>query len=329
MNIVQAYTKFNNGCVVLVSGFSGSNKTKYSRFIANLFGFKLADLASFHIPLNEYDNDKNYETLKDGTKILKWDNIYESIDWNKFNAYVNSHKKDGLVVYGFGFPSKLLSFNPDFHILIKINAQNLSENRAKFIESHTSDEGDIIKKIEQDKLISEIVTRPLFKKISEESKFDKVINTNELNEEEIKQELFNYLIAIINKWLENYNKNKPQSAQSTQSVSTFKKPTNIYQTDQSRPKTHYEGEPDAYDEFYYPSKKRVLYDFNDEGIDYPPEFREKYNADKSSSVSDSYDDYDYGESEGKNKRRKSTKSKNDSSSSYSSDEAEFLFTSGE
>src|SRR5271169_4253888 len=140
MNIVQAYTKFNNGNVILISGFSGTGKTKFSKFIADLFGFKLVDLTEFYFQLEAYDKEENYETTKDGRKILKWDNIYESVDWDKFNKFVEEHKKDGLVIYGFGFPPKLLHFTPDFHILIKVAKQKLLENRAKFIEGHTPDE---------------------------------------------------------------------------------------------------------------------------------------------------------------------------------------------
>src|SRR5277367_3527710 len=152
INIVQAYTKFNNGIVILLSGFSGKGKTKYAKFIADLFGFKLVDLSKFYFPLEVYDKEENYETTKDGRKILKWDNIYESVDWDKFNAYVEEHKKDGLVIYGFGFPSKLLKFTPNFHILIKVSKQKLLENRSEFIEKHTADKTEIPKKIEQDKL---------------------------------------------------------------------------------------------------------------------------------------------------------------------------------
>lgn len=331
MNIVQAYTKFNNGLVILISGFSGSKKTIYSRFLANLFNFKLADLESFHVPIEVYDKEENYQTLKDGTKILKWDNIYDSIDWNKFNSYVEEHKKNGLIIHGFGFPSRLLNFTPEFNILIKISKQNLLMNRSKYIESHTADESEILKKIDQDRSIVDSITFPLYLKISEESKFNHIINTNNLTEDQSKDDIFNYTTGIINKMLEKYNgmtlTHKDEVKTDNQS---FQSGRNSHL---NHPKVHHDGNSYYYDEFYYPNKKRVLYDFNDEGIEYSDEYRKRFNADDSSSVSttDSLDDFEP-ESElntsKKHKKSKRSKRTNNSSSSSESD-ATFLFTTSD
>jgi hypothetical protein len=347
MNIVQAYTKFNNGLVILMAGFSGTGKTEYSRFLSELFGFKLVDLTEFYLELKEYDKEQNYETTKDGVKILKWDNIYESVNWDKFNTFVESNKKDGLVIYGFGFPTKLLKFVPDFHILVKISKQKLLENRAKFIENHTPDEKEIPKKIEEERLVLNTVTYPLYLKISEDSKFTKVINTNEMTEDQVKEELFGYLMAIINKWLTNRNSDGSQMSRpyyqrsNTSTINTSTINTNTINTSftnstnknqnnyRTKPVLHNDGNSYAYDEYYYPNKKRVLYDFNDEGIDYPSEYRNKYNADKTSSSSSSDDDDDFEpeplRSVHKSKKPKSKKSLKSSSSS-DDDDATFLFT---
>lgn len=335
MNIVQAYTKFNNGLVILMAGFSGTGKTEYSRFLSELFGFKLVDLTEFYLELKEYDKEENYETTKDGIKVLKWDNIYESVNWEKFNTFVESNKKDGLIIYGFGFPAKLLKFVPDFHILIKVSKQKLLENRAKFIENHTTDQTEIPKKIEEERLVLNTVTYPLYLKISEESKFTKVVNTNEMTKDQVKEDLFGYLMAMINKWLANRNSDGTQMSRSYPHYQKTKTNANESKNQgknqgQTKPLSHNDGNDYAYDEYYYPNKKRVLYDFNDEGIDYPSEYRKKYNADKTSSSSSS-DDF---EPEPTHESKKNTKSKNakskksliSSSSTDDDDDATFLFT---
>src|SRR5439155_20230118 len=113
MNIVQAYTKFNNQNIILISGFSGSGKTKLAQFLAKLFGFQLVGLSTFYYPEELYATDENYVLLKNGVKVLNWANIYKSVDWDKFNKYIDTVKAKGVVIHGFGFPSQLLKFKPN------------------------------------------------------------------------------------------------------------------------------------------------------------------------------------------------------------------------
>lgn len=207
MNIVQAYTKFKGQFIILISGFSGSGKTKISKFIAELFGFKHINLSQFYYPTEIFDKKDNYALLKDKTPILDWDNIYKSVDWDKFNTFINDNKQKGLVVVGFGFPTKLLHFDPNFHIHIKISKKNLLENREKYIETHATNK-DISNDKDIDKSILNNITYPLYLKINEDSKIDKYINVNDVSEDDAKEETFTYLINMIQKWLDEYNKTK-------------------------------------------------------------------------------------------------------------------------
>lgn len=305
MNIVQAYTKFKGQMIILISGFSGSGKTKLSKFLSKLFEFKYVKLNEFRLSENDYDKDENYVILKNGDKILNWDNIYASIDWNKFNDYINNNKKNGVVVDGFGFPIKLLKFETDFHIHIKINKKNLLEKREQYVKKKKLD-----RDIELDRMILNQVTFPIYVKLNEDSKIDKFVNTNDVTEEKIKEDVFFYLMQMIKRWLQNFN----ASVISDNSYSQNKIKSHEYDTIRdinkdvdkyvdkdinknkykTKPKEHYEGDSYVYDEFYYPDKKRILYDFNDEGIDYPTNYRKCFNADKkTTSESDSDSDATY------------------------------------
>ena len=137
-NIVEVYTERNKQNIILISGFSGSGKSKFGVFLSKLFNAKLTNLSEFYYSVEQYNKPENYfEKLGDKTSELDWDNIYKSVDWTTFNDHVDTHKKNGIVVTGFGFPSRLLKFKPDFHIHIKINKENLFKNRDEYIKSHS------------------------------------------------------------------------------------------------------------------------------------------------------------------------------------------------
>ena len=118
MNIVQAYTKFKGQHIILISGFSGSGKTKVSRFLSELFNFQHVNLSRFYRSKEVYDVEDNYVTMKDGYKVLDWDNIYRSVDWEKLNDFVNSSKSKGIVLVGFGFPKDLILMMNFFGLLL-------------------------------------------------------------------------------------------------------------------------------------------------------------------------------------------------------------------
>ena len=207
MNIVQAYIKFKGQYIILISGFSGSGKTKISRFIADQLNFQHVNISHFYRPFDVYDTNKNYISLKDGYKVLNWDNVYKSVDWDKLNDFVDKNKINGIVIVGFGFPKDLVKFNPDSHIHIKVSKKTLIENRNSFIEKHNTP-GKDIPVANRDIIILNSVTYPVYLKLMQDSKIDKYINTNEMSIEKSKEEVFSYLMSITNKWLkDNSHKN--------------------------------------------------------------------------------------------------------------------------
>lgn len=279
VNIVEAYLKYKGQYIILVSGFSGSGKTTIAKFLASLFKFKLINQNNYHVPKDIYDIEKNYVILKNESKVLNWDNIYESVDWDKLNSDIDNFKTQGVIVCGFGFPKSLLKFTPDCHLHIKISKQNLIKNREDYYDRNKM--VDIDREFE--KTILNQVTFPIYLKIAEESTIDKYINANDTTNEKIKEDTFSYLMFVINEWLKN---NTQFIMQSTVSQSNITHPNitqsniiqhNIQNEDGMKKRIiHNDKSGYAFDEFYYPNRKDRIYDFNDEGIDYPEDYIAKH-----------------------------------------------------
>ena len=86
MNIVEAYIKFNGQLIIIISGLSGSGKSKLAKYICNDFKLKI-------INQNDYLINKNSNNIE---------NLYNenNIDWNKFNDEINNNKSDGIIIIG-------------------------------------------------------------------------------------------------------------------------------------------------------------------------------------------------------------------------------------
>lgn len=312
MNIVEAYTKFNKQCVILISGFSGSGKTKLAKFIASRFGFKFGMLEDYYYPESVFDKDDNYVEIKTSEpnsviRVLDWDNIYKSIDWVSFNTFVNEHKTKGIVISGFGFPTDKLDFISNFHIRITISKQKLIEKRTKYLDKKESDDIEFFSKN-----ILSVTGVPYFNqytygyylKLLEDSKIDTKINVDDTIDENVSTKkmndmAFDYLITNIGKWLTEYNQRLKSMSRSKPNMAQY---------------SNYYAKSNAFDNFYYGGRNRI-YDFDENGVNYPEEYLEKHKNlewDLLPSVTDSDD---------------STDSVNSVSNLVSdSDDAEFLFT---
>lgn len=282
MNIVEAYLKFRGQYIILISGFSGSGKSALGEFIANLFGFELVKLERFEYSKDEFDREENYITLKNNIKVLDWDNIHKSINWNKFTEHINALKsKTGLVITGFGFPTSLLRFEPDVHIHLKTSKKILIEKREKYMETHLDDPFRKLGKDYNSTMVLTLntVTYPHYLDFMKESKIDKFINGNELSEKGINDEAFSYLMHHTEKWLTDH----PRTPTSTQTSQTSQ-PTQTSYAQIPRPQIPQPQIPQPfidrnlknpmYDEYFHTKRKR--FDFNEEGIDYPLDYKEEF-----------------------------------------------------
>ena len=201
MNILEAYIKFNEQLIILISGFQGSGKGKLADQIKSLFKIDIINTNNYYI--------KNYNKtvkLHDGTEIVDWDNI-DSIDWERLNRNINNKKKEGIIIVGFAFPTEKLDFSPDFHLHVKISKQNLIERRHEYIEQHPDTKLKELKDSHIDLMILNQITFPHYISYNEKSKINKFLNANENTSEQLFDISYDYMIEEIQKFINGYNKN--------------------------------------------------------------------------------------------------------------------------
>lgn len=311
MNIVEAYTKYKNQFIIAISGLSGSGRSDVSKFVADKFKFELVKLRKFELSKDDFDKESNYVELESGSKILDWDNIDISIDWEKFNQYVNSVKSKGVIIVGFGFPTDKIDFDIDAHIHIKISKPNLEAKRKEYLESHQSDPVNMLEDLGTKLSGSEYADIEIqhFIKARNDSKIDKYINANELSLEEMIDRTFSYLMYVIDSWLgsnvKTYQSVKKQQDRSrlmsrsnlinpinptnptngadiNQTYSVMLQPDNTFPIN-TNVKTHLKVpqaiqnqvlKPPEYNEYFDTQRKR--YDFNDQGIEYPDTYEQAF-----------------------------------------------------
>ena len=146
MNIVEAYIKFKGQLLIVVSGVSGTNKTKLAKKCPKRFKNKLSKYRRF---LRKKDFNKKV-TISDNFEIIDWDDI-ESYNWDIFLNEVDKLKNGGLVIVGPAFPAEKLENFTYIHLHIKISKNMLVENRHKYIETHPEQCEDLLKIINTDK----------------------------------------------------------------------------------------------------------------------------------------------------------------------------------
>jgi hypothetical protein len=377
MNIVEAYLKFNNKLIILVSGHMGSKKKKLGIFLSDILKMKLINLDDFHYDNDIYDKPDNYVDIKykkeneeqvggeayeevvaeevaaedvevaadevvdevadevvsdevaddevvddevvddevvddevaadeivdevvsdeivdediddikvitnndnlfddnnitndeitdnnltddnlEHISVLDWDNIYKSINWEKFNETVDKEKNKGVIIFGFGFPQKLLKFIPDFHIHMRINKQTLLENRKIYAKEHNKEYDEVM-----EKKIFNTITYTHYVKIQEDSKIDKFVNVNTMTEKEMRKDVFDYLMKSIDNKLHS----KPSKLSRT-NMFQFNDVNNITTTTTNKPKKDYNEE---YEDYLPKPKNKDKYDFDEYGNDYKNE----------------------------------------------------------
>jgi hypothetical protein len=214
MNIIEAYIKFNKEMIIIISGLSGSGKTKMATNIEKLFKIKKIDVESFCIN----NNDKTIK-LSDGTIVKDWDHI-DSYDWTKINDAVNESKKNGVVISGPYFPQNKLKFSPNFHIHIKVSKQQIIENRRKYIIENPDKCEELVKLVNTptEMLMINQITYPHYLKYLEESKIDKFINMKEITHDQSYDQAVDYLFKKIQDFLDEYNKNESVSDSSISNI---------------------------------------------------------------------------------------------------------------
>jgi uridine kinase len=201
MNIVEAFAKFNKQLIIIISGLSGSGKSKIGSYIERDFKIK-------HINIDDYckKDYENYVEVLEGVKINDWDHI-DAYNWDKINERVNDLKSKGVVISGPYVPTDNLNSKQDFHINIKISKQKLIENRHNFIKENPEKCADLVKFLDTPTELAIInkVVYPHYLEYGQKSKIDKYINASEMEIDEIYDIIADYLFYKINQYLTEYN----------------------------------------------------------------------------------------------------------------------------
>ena len=210
MNIIEAYIKFKGHLVILISGISGSGKTKLAKNISEIFKIR-------HVDMNEYckpDYSEKVKLLQD-IELINWDSD-DVYDWNKFNGDMKELISSGVVVSGVAFPTDKIKFPVDFHIQVKLSKQNLYKKRQKYLDEHKKDCQEINRNIDKDieYTVFNQLTYTYYLDVTNRSTINKFIYANDYvdmdNESydiKVYDETFEYLISEIEKYLYSRQKN--------------------------------------------------------------------------------------------------------------------------
>lgn len=199
MNIIEFYIKYIKSLVIVISGLSGSGKTTVAKKIAKDFNIELIEQFDF------YKKDYN-ETivLNKDTKIINWDSD-DAIDWDKFNSVVNEKKHSGVIIAGMSFPTDLIEFPIDFHIHLHVPKQVTLERRRAYLSRHQDEFPESFSEIDTnlDKLKLNKLTYPYYLESKNKMNITKYINATDINEDQVYDQIFDYLIDSIKNILDN------------------------------------------------------------------------------------------------------------------------------
>ena len=206
-NIIDAFLKYNKQMIILVSGLSGTNKSKISQNLSKELNMNYLNTRDF------IDKDK-YEEVelpnKEKVKIWKeyqWDNIIKEIDKNK---------EKGVIISGEYFPKdKLSDIKVDLHLHIKLTKQNIINKRLEYIHSQNEENKKKFYSDDTESLIINQIIYPEYLESFQKSQINKFINANEYNElkeneynEKVTDRLFDEIIKHIVEFLKNKNLDK-------------------------------------------------------------------------------------------------------------------------
>lgn len=180
MNIVEAFIKFQHGLIILLSGLDGCGKMALAKNISRDFKIGLIDQRDFY--REDYDQKV---TFPNGQEVINYETD-DAVDWDKFNEQVKQMAPKGVVISGFSFPVEKLGFKPNYYIHLTMSKQLCMEKR-KIMDDAT------------EKLKMNQLTFPYYLESMKKFPIDKIINTNDKNDDSIYDEVFDYLIPEIDR----------------------------------------------------------------------------------------------------------------------------------
>jgi cytidylate kinase len=199
MNIIEVYSKYKNGIIILFSGLEGSGKHIVATNIADKFNMEILNTNNFikkdYTNLKTIDKDNNIQVNDiDNIDAYDWKLINEKVD-----EYINNifNGKNGIIIISRSFVDSLLNFKYNFHINVKISKNTFIEKREEYVRIHPEKNIDI----KTEYLIINKLIFPQYIEYLEKTHVDKYLNANTLSTEELFDQTFDYLIYEINKFL--------------------------------------------------------------------------------------------------------------------------------
>ena len=197
MNVIEAYIKYHNQLIVLVSGLSACGKSILAKNISSDCNISIIKQRDFLIK-NYYKMFK----LDNGQEVVEWDSD-DAIDWDNLNTKVTEMGKSGVILVGISFPKDKLAFHPDYHFHVSISKQNCLDKREKILEENKNEYPKEYAEFKDGtaKLIMDQITYPYYKKSIENSVINKFFNSNKLSQNEMSDIAFNTIIELTEKFL--------------------------------------------------------------------------------------------------------------------------------
>jgi len=195
MNIIEAYIKFNNQLIILISGLPGCGKLELAKNLARDTKLHLLDENDYYI--------KNYDEKIQLTDEISITNLYtdKAIDWDLLNSDIDKFKSKGVIVVGFSFPKDKIKPKIDYHLHLNIPKQICIEKRKEFLEKHKDKYpedykliGSPIENLKMNKLIFPYY---LEAKSQNNTHIDKILNINYKEDDPVYDEVFDIIINFI------------------------------------------------------------------------------------------------------------------------------------
>jgi shikimate kinase len=171
INIIDAYLEYNKQLVIIVSGLSGSNKSKIGQNLAKELNLEF-------INTRDYIDKEKYEEIELPNKEKV--KIYNNYKWDEIIEKINKEKSKGVIVCGEYFPKDNLNdLFITLHLHIKLSKQNIIKKRLEYIDSLDDDKKKNYKDNDTEVLIINQIIYPYYLDILQKSHINKFINANE------------------------------------------------------------------------------------------------------------------------------------------------------
>jgi hypothetical protein len=206
-NIIDAYLKYNKQFIIIISGLSGSNKSKICQKIASKLDFEYLNTRNFIL------KDKYNEIELPNKKTVK---VWYNYNWDSIIEKIKQNKSKGIILCGEYFPlDKLGDLYIDQHFHIKLGKQNIIKKRLEYINNLNEKDKEEFYDEETETLIINQSVYPYYLDILQKSKINKFINVNEMIDmeeadyiEKVSDIIMDNIINHIVEYLKNKNLDK-------------------------------------------------------------------------------------------------------------------------